>query len=59
MVNSGRVQNMGGVMYKKVNGRGRLHITFTNKGKDKGGGGGERESTILEVDNMIVDGRIR
>ena len=56
-VKSGRVLNLGGVTYKKVYGQGRLHITVHKKGKEKKGG--ERESLILEVDNMVIDGRIR
>ena len=31
LVNSGRVQNLGGVMYKKVDERGRLQITVLTK----------------------------
>ena len=50
MVKSGRLQNLGGVTYKKVDERGRLYITVLMKG----GGGGERESLILEVDNIVV-----
>ena len=45
-------------MYKKFNERGRLQITLPKKGNEKrGGGGGERESRILEMDKMVVNGR--
>ena len=39
LVKSGRVQNLGGITYDKVNERGRLRITLPKKGKEKKGGG--------------------
>ena len=54
MVKSGRVQNLGGVTYEKVDKRGSLNITAPKKGKEEMGGGGERESQILEADNIVV-----
>ena len=40
LVKSGRVKNLGCIMYERFDKRGRLHIIVPNKGKeDKGGGG--------------------
>ena len=39
LVKSGRVQNLGGVAYKKVDKRGRLRITLLTKGKEERGRG--------------------
>ena len=39
LVKNGRVQNMGGVKYKKVDDLGKLHITVPkNRNEEKGGG---------------------
>ena len=42
MVKSGRVQNMGGVTYDKVDEWGRLPITVPMKGNKEKGGGKDR-----------------
>ena len=57
LVKSGREQNLGGVTYDKVDEQGRLHITVLTKRKEETGGGGERESRILEMDNIVVYAR--
>ena len=45
LVKSGRVQNLGGVMHKKVDEWGRLHMKVPKKGKEeKRGGDREGES---------------
>ena len=54
LVKSVRVYNLGGVTYKKVDERGRLHITVLTKGKEGKWGGGEKESRIIEVDKIVV-----
>ena len=54
LVKSGRVKNLGGVMYEKVDEWGRLHITVLTKGKEGKAGGGERENIIIKVDNIVV-----
>ena len=55
LVNSGRVTNMGGVTYKKVDEPGWLHIPLPKKGKEKNGGGRrERKSRIIDADNIAV-----
>ena len=54
LVNISRVQNLGGVTYEKVNERGRLQINVPKNGEEEKRGGGERESRIIEVDNIVV-----
>ena len=54
MVKNGRVQNMGGVTYEKFEKWGRLNITLPKKRKEEKVGGGERESRIIEVDDIVV-----
>ena len=45
---------MGGITYENVDERGRLHIIVLTKGREENGGGRERESRIIEVDNFVV-----
>ena len=54
LVKRGRVHNLGGVTYEKVDEQGRLHITVLKKGEEEKRGEGDRESLILEVDNIMV-----
>ena len=47
LVRSGRVNNLGCVMYGNIDERGRLYITIPKKGEEEKRGRGEKESRIL------------
>ena len=54
LVKSGRVQNLGGVTYEKVEKRGGLHSMVLKKGNEEKGGGGSCPAQTTMLSTSII-----